>query len=56
MLTGVTKHEGLEYYNKYLKMIDTINADDIRNAANYVFNGESVTSIVASKNTIDALK
>ena len=36
----------------HLKLIDEITADDIYNAANYVFGGNPITSIVASENTL----
>ena len=33
-------------------MIDSITADDIYNAANYIFAGKPVYSIVATENTL----
>ena len=38
--------------DKYLKLIDEITPEDIYNAANYAFSGNSVTSVVASENTL----
>ena len=35
-------------------MIDTITADDIYNAANYIFKEKPVYSIVATENTLKA--
>lgn len=44
---------GINSVNENLKIIDSITPEDIQNAANYVFAGNSVTSILASQNTID---
>ncbi len=45
---------GLTRENKLLEMIDTITADDIYNAANYIFKEKPVYSIVATENTLKA--
>lgn len=47
---------GVSALNENLKLIDEITADDIYNAANYVFNGNSITSILASQNTLNNSK
>ena len=56
IISTLNRNEGLEYYNECMKLIDEITPQDILNAANYVFKGKSVTSIVASENTINAIK
>lgn len=43
---------GLNCLNENLKLVDTITAQDIQNAAKYIFNSPSVTSILASEDTI----
>ncbi len=53
---GTSNWYGPNYENQYLEMIDQITVDDIFNAANYVFAGEPVYSIIATKNTLDANK
>ena len=40
--------------NEALKIIDSITAEDIYNAANYVFKGKPLYSVLASENTIKA--
>ena len=47
---------GLTKVNQYMDMIDKISADDIYNAANYIFESKPVYSILATKNTLDANK
>lgn len=44
---------GLNSLNENLKLVDTITAQDIQNAANYIFSSPSVTSILASEDTIN---
>ena len=44
---------GINSINENMKIIDSITPQDIQNAANYVFAGNSITSILASQNTID---
>lgn len=43
---------GLTRENQKLDLIDSITVDDIYNAANYVFSGKPVYSIVATENTL----
>lgn len=47
---------GLDYINKEMEMIDKITADDIYNAARYVFKEKPVYSIVATKASLEANK
>lgn len=56
LLGALYKHEGLDYFNQYMKKIDEINIQDIYNTANYVFANEPITSIVASQKTINNIK
>ena len=44
---------GLSSINENIKIVDTITAKDIFNAANYMFAGKSLTSILASPKTIE---
>ena len=44
---------GIDNANKFLEIIDTITTDDIYNAANYVFSGKPLYSIVATQDTLD---
>lgn len=44
---------GLASINENIKLVDTITAQDIQNAANYMFAGKSLTSILASQKTIE---
>ncbi len=46
---------GISYYKKKLEAIDKITPDDIRAAANYVFQNPPITSIDASEKTLNAL-
>lgn len=47
---------GIAAINENLKLIDEVSAQDIFNAANYIFNSKSVTSVLASQNTLDNIK
>lgn len=47
---------GVNRENELLKIIDSITADDIYNAANYIFKEKPTYSIVATQNTLDANK
>ena len=44
---------GVNSVNENLKLVDQITAQDIQNAAKYIFSGKSLTSILASQKTID---
>ncbi len=46
---------GLNYNTALLDAIDRITAEDIKSAANYIFQNPPVTSIVASQKTLDTL-
>ena len=48
--------QGINAINNNLKLIDEITPQDIQNAANYIFNSNSITSILASQNTLDNIK
>lgn len=50
---GMHTYYGVSHDNQMLDMIDNITVEDIRNAANYVFNTNPTISLVATKNTID---
>lgn len=47
---------GINSINENLKIIDEITPQDIQNAANYIFNSNSITSILASQKTLDNMK
>lgn len=53
---GLTDYYGVSKYNQIMALIDDITADDILNAANYIFNTKPVYSINATQNTLDANK
>lgn len=53
---GITSPYGLSRENQCLDMIDQITIDDIYNAANYIFSGQPVYSILATENTLKANK
>lgn len=53
ILDGLQSYYGVSQDNQILDMIDKITADDIKNAANYIFNSNPTVSIVATKNTIE---
>ena len=55
-MVGASNWYGPTYKNQYLDMIDNITVDDIYNAANYVFSGKPLYSIVATQDTLDANK
>ena len=44
---------GLNSLNENLRLLDTVTAQDIKNAANYIFENPPVISILASQDTID---
>lgn len=47
---------GIAAINENLKLIDDVTAQDILNAANYIFNSKSITSVLASQATLDNMK
>jgi zinc protease len=48
-------HYGKEYYKQLMDSIDKVTADDIKAAANHIFSYPPITSIVASKRTLETL-
>jgi len=50
--TALVSPYGLNQVNEALKLVDEITVDDIYNAANYVFSGKPVYSILATENTL----
>lgn len=53
---GLESYYGAEFENKCLDIIDSITAEDIYRAANYIFSSKPQYSIVATKDTLDANK
>lgn len=53
LLFGLKSYYGISQDNQMLDMIDKITVDDIKAAANYIFNTAPTVSIVATKNTIE---
>ena len=53
LLSNIYSPYSIKGTDTYLKLIDEITPDDIYNAANYAFGGNSVTSIVASPDTLE---
>jgi len=47
---------GIDMMNQYLDIIDSVTPQDILAAANYVFAGPSITSILASERTLQAIR
>ncbi len=52
LIFGAQTPYGPQLDNKLIETIDTITTDDIYNAANYIFAGKPVYSIVATENTL----
>lgn len=55
LLNNVSTKQDADFYNKCLKEIDNITAQDILEMSQKVFAGKSLTSIVATQKTLDAL-
>lgn len=53
ILSGEKSFYGVSADNLALDLIDKVTADDIKAAANYVFNSNPTISVVATKDTID---
>lgn len=53
LLIGMKSFYGASMDNQILDLVDKITVDDIKAAANYIFNGNPTVSVVATKNTID---
>ena len=45
----------IHFTQALLESIDKVTADDVKAAANYIFANQPLTSIVASKKTLDTL-
>lgn len=56
MLTGLQSYYGVSNDNQELELIDKITPEDIKAAANYIFNSNPTISVVATKNTLDKNK
>ena len=56
LLSGLNSPYGLSRENLFFNEIDKITADDIYNAANYIFAGKPTYSIVATEDTLKANK
>ena len=56
LLQGLNSPYGLERENLLFNEIDKITAEDIYNAANYIFSGKPTYSIVATDDTLKANK
>ncbi len=54
LIINASSPYGIYRTNEYFEMIDTITADDILNAAKYVFSNKPVYSILATENTLKA--
>ncbi|MCM1010438.1 MAG: insulinase family protein [Fusobacterium sp.] len=50
---SLDSYYGLTYSNQKFDLIDKITAEDIQNAAKYVFAGKPIYSILATQNTLD---
>lgn len=53
ILLGANSFYGVSKDNQILDLVDRITPDDIKTAANYMFNSNPTVSIVATKKTID---
>ena len=56
IIDGISGHYGIDEVNQKLKIIDEITVDDIKNAANYIFQNKPTYSLIATENTIEANK
>ena len=54
MLSGLRSEYGISKINQTFDMIDKITAEDINNAANYIFAGKPIYSILATEDTLKA--
>lgn len=53
LLDGLKSFHGVSLDNQVLDLVDTITADDIKAAADYIFKSNPTISVVATKNTIN---
>ena len=56
LMQGLDSPYGITRENQILEEIEKITADDIYNAANYIFSGKPTYSIIATENTLNANK
>lgn len=56
LASSIHSQYGLMYENKLIKAVEEVTADDIYNAANYIFTNKPVYSILATQDTLDANK
>ena len=56
LATSIGTKEGLDYFNEYFKIIDSITREDIDALAQKIFSKPPIYSIVASQDTLDANK
>lgn len=56
LIQGMESPYGISRENQLYEEIDNITADDIYNAANYIFSGKPTYSIIATQDTLDANK
>lgn len=54
--SGLVSPYGINLANEMLNAVDEVTVDDIYNAANYIFSGEPVYSILATENTLNENK
>lgn len=54
--SGLVSPYGTNLANEMLKAVDDVTVDDIYNAANYIFSGKPVYSILATENTLNENK
>jgi len=56
IMSGRMTPYDVDFFNKFLEVLDTITPDDIRNSANYIFKNKPVYSIAGTQASIDANK
>ncbi len=56
IIDGISGHYGIDEVNQKFKMIDEITVEDIKNAANYIFQNKPTYSLIATENTLEANK
>ena len=52
LMQGMESPYGISRENQILEEIDKVTADDIYNAANYIFSGKPTYSVVATEDTL----
>lgn len=56
IISGIEDIYGVDKINQEIKMIDEITVEDIKNAANYIFQNKPTYSLIATEKTIEANK